>query len=113
MKRFLNIKDVKLLPVNSDFCVKGAVSKLIRRVDRNNNPFWDITISDASGDLDGKIWNLAAWWNTQAGDKFPIDPDNCGLRFEGSSVEIEGHIAEFRDLLQYNFNSIYLSLIHI
>ena len=107
MKRFLNIKDVKQLPKNSDFFLRGAVSKLIRRVDRNNNPFWEMTISDPSGDLDGKIWNLSIWWNIQGGDKFPIDPDNCGLHFEGSSVEIEGHIAEFRDLLQYNFNSIY------
>ena len=107
MKRILNIKEVKLLHKNTDFIVRGAVSKLTRRVDRNDNPFWEMTISDSSGELDGKIWNLSIWWNTQGGDKFPIDPDNCGLRFEGASVEIEGHIAEFRDLLQYNFNSIY------
>ena len=107
MKRFLNIKDVKQLHKNTDFFVRGVVSKLIRRVDRNDNPFWEMTLSDPTGDLDGKIWNLSIWWNTQGGDRFPIDPDNCGLRFEGSSVEIEGHIAEFRDLLQYNFNSIY------
>ena len=66
-----------------------------------------MTISDSSGDLDGKVWAVSIWWNTQGGDKFPIDPDNCGLRFEGSSVEIEGRIAEFREQLQYNFNAVY------
>ncbi|MBQ7220866.1 MAG: HD domain-containing protein [Synergistaceae bacterium] len=107
MKRILNIKEVKQLPKNSDFFVRGAVSKLTRRIDRNDNPFWEMTITDSSGDLDGKVWNVSLWWNTQGGDKFPIDPDNCGLRFEGSSVEIEGRTAEFRDMLQYNFNSVF------
>ena len=107
MKRILNIKEVKQLHKNTDFIVRASISKLTRRVDRNNNPFWEMTISDSSGELEGKVWNLSIWWNTQGGDKFPIDPDNCGLKFEGASVEIEGHIAEFRDLLQYNFNSVY------
>ena len=107
MKKILNIREVKQLPKNSDFILRGSVSKLTRRVDRNDNPFWEMTISDSSGDLDEKVWAVSIWWNTQGGDKFPIDPDNCGLRFEGSSVEIEGRIAEFREQLQYNFNSIY------
>lgn len=107
MKKFLNIKDVKLLPKNSEFSTRGIISKLTRRKDRNDNPFWEMTISDSSADLDGKVWATSIWWNTQGGDKFPIDPDNCGIRFEGSSVEIEGKIAEYRDQIQYNFNSIY------
>ena len=107
MKNILNIREVKQLPKNSDFILRGSVSKLTRRVDRNNNPFWEMTISDSSGDLDGKVWAVSTWWNTQGGDKFPIDPDNCGLRFEGASVEIEGRTAEFREQLQYNFNNIY------
>ena len=107
MKKILNIREVKQLPKNSDFIVRGSVSKLTRRVDRNDNPFWEMTLTDSSGDLDGKVWAVSIWWNTQGGDKFPVDPDNCGLRFDGSSVEIEGRIAEFRDQLQYNFNSVY------
>ena len=107
MKKILNIREVKQLPKNSDFIVRGSVTKLTRRIDRNENPFWEMTISDSSGDLDGKVWSVSTWWNTQGGDKFPIDPDNCGLRFDGASIEIEGRIAEFREQLQYNFNSIY------
>lgn len=107
MKKILNVKEVKNLPVNSLFTVRALISKFTRRVDRNNNPFWELTISDASSELDGKAWPTSIWWNTQGGDKFPIDPDNCGLTFEGSSVEVEGRIAEFRDQLQFNFNEIY------
>lgn len=107
MKKILNVREVRQLPKNSDFSVMGIVSKLTRRKDRNDNPFWEMTISDSTGDLEGKVWAASIWWNTQGGDKFPIDPDNCGLRFEGSAVELEGKIAEYREQIQYNFNSVY------
>lgn len=107
MKNILNIKEVKQLNKNSDFITRGIISKLTRRKDRNDNPFWEMTISDSTGDLDGKVWSQAIWWNTQGGEKFPIDPDNCGIRFDGSSVEVEGRIAEFREQLQFNFNAVF------
>lgn len=106
MKNILSIKDVKQLPKNSDFEVMGLVSRFTRRIDRNDNPFWYITLSDPSGDIDGKVWQASGWRNIQGGDDFPVDPDNCGLRFEGSSVKIKGRIAEFRDQIQYNFDEI-------
>ena len=107
MKKILNVREVKQLPKNSDFNVMGIVSKLTRRKDRNDNPFWDMTLSDSTGDLEGKVWAASIWWNTQGGDKFPIDPDNCGLRFEGAAIELEGKIAEYREQIQYNFNGVY------
>ncbi len=108
MNDYLSIKEVKQLPVNSEFKVAGIISRLNRRRDRNNNPFWDLTLSDKTGDLDGKVWYLAVWWNSsQENEKFPIDPDNCDLNFEGASVCIVGRIAEFKDQLQYNFESVY------
>ena len=107
MKKTLNIREVRQLPKNSDFNVKGIVSKLTRRKDRNDNPFWEMTLSDSTGDLEGKIWAASNWRSTQGGDNFPIDPDNCGLRFEGSTVEIYGKIAEYRDQVQYNFNEVF------
>ena len=106
MKNSLSIREVKQLPKNSGFTVMGVVSKFTRRKDRNDNPFWEMTVSDSSGDIDGKIWQATSWRNTQGGDNFPIDPDNCGLRFEGSSVKIDGIIAEFREQIQYNFNEV-------
>ena len=107
MKKTLSIREIKQLPKNSDFNVTGIVSKLTRRKDRNDNPFWELTISDSTGDLDGKIWAGSIWWNTQGGEQFPVDPDNCGLRFEGSSIGLTGKIAEYREQTQYNFNEVY------
>ena len=106
MKKNLSIREIKKLPRNSDFEVMGVVSKFTRRKDRNDNTFWDMTISDASGEIDGKVWPASSWRNTQGGDSFPIDPDNCGLKFEGATVKVEGRIAEFREQLQYNFSEV-------
>lgn len=106
MKNFLSIKDIKQLPKNSEFSFLGVVSKFIRRKDRNNYPFWDLTVSDPSADIDGKMWQVTGWRNSQGGDEFPIDPDNCGLKFEGASVKIDGVVSEFREQIQYNFNTI-------
>ena len=106
MKNILNVREVKQLPRNSEFIVSGVISKFTRRKDRNNLPFWEMTISDSSGDLDGKVWQTSTWRSAQGGDDFPIDPDNCGLRFEGSSVQIRGLVAEFREQTQYNFTEV-------
>ena len=108
MSKILSIKDVKQLSRDSDFTITGVVSKLSRRLDRNNNPFWEITVNDTTGDIIGRAWSLAKWYNTQGGDKFPIDPDNCGINFEGLSVGFIGKTSDFRDQLQYNFNEIYI-----
>ena len=106
MKNILSVREVKQLPKNSEFVVNGVVSKFTRRKDRNNASFWEMTISDSSGDIDGKVWQASGWRNIQGGDDFPIDPDNCGLRFEGSSVQAVGIVAEFREQIQYNFSEI-------
>ena len=106
IQKILSIREVKQLTKNSDFNVMGVVSRFTRRKDRNDNPFWEVTVSDPSGDIDGKVWQTSSWRNAQGGDDFPIDPDNCGLRFEGASVFIEGRKAEYRDQIQYNFNEV-------
>ncbi|MBQ7562183.1 MAG: HD domain-containing protein [Synergistaceae bacterium] len=106
-KKLLDIREVKQLPVNSEFYVMGVVSRLTRRKDRNDRLFWDITLSDEYGEITGKIWSDSTWYSRQGGDNFPIDPDNCGLKFEGSSLGVSGRVSEFRELLQYNFSEVY------
>lgn len=106
MKNILNIREIKQLPKNSEFTLNGVITKFNRRIDRNNYPFWEMTIGDPSGDIDGKIWQTSTWKSMQGGDNFPIDPDNCGIHFEGSSIQVTGVVAEFREQIQYNFNEI-------
>jgi len=58
-KKLLSIKEIKQLPVDAEFYVMGIASRLSRRVDRNNNPFWEMALSDQTGDIEGKIWTNA------------------------------------------------------
>lgn len=103
-----DIKSVRQLPKNSDFQTVGIITRMSTRTDRNGNAFWDITLSDRSGELEGKAWGNSNWHNSQGGDNFTIDPDNCGFKLEGMTAGVLGHIGDFRDQLQYNFNDIYI-----
>ena len=104
----MSIKDVKQMAKDTDFIIKGVVSKFSRRKDRNGSPFWEMTVNDNSGDLVGKAWGNSVWYNNQGGDRFPIDPDNCGLNFEGLSLGFIGKTSEFRDQVQFNFQEVYI-----
>ncbi len=101
------IKEVKQLAKDSQFMTTGVISRLTQRKDRNDNPFWDITLSDKSGDLDAKIWGGSTWWSLLDGDEVPIDPMSSDLKFLGSVVSISGKTSEFREQLQYNVSDLY------
>ena len=107
-KKNLTIREVRKLPKDSAFSVLGVVSRLNRKKDRNGNPYWDITITDGSGELDGKIWGSSGWWNLESGDRLPLDPMAGDLpKFEGATAGLQGKVVEFREQLQYNFNDVY------
>ncbi|MBQ9565133.1 MAG: HD domain-containing protein [Synergistaceae bacterium] len=107
-KKKLTIREVRKLPKDSTFNVLGVVSRLSRKKDRNGNPFWDIVITDGSGELEGKIWSNSGWWDLTGGERYPLDPlaEDCPA-FEGATAGMQGKVVEFRDQLQYNFNDIY------
>ena len=107
MKKNLTIKEVKLLPRETNFNTIGIVARLTRRKDKNGNPFWEMTVSDSSGELDGKIWLNSNWWTLQNSDKLPVNPDTTQLKFEGATVGIQGRVGEFREQVQFNFSEIY------
>ena len=104
MKKNLTVKEVKQLLKDNAFNAVGILSKLTRRKDKNGNPFWEITISDQTGDLDGKVWQNSNWWSLEDNNKIPLDPENLMI---GSSVGVQGKVAEFRDMIQFNFNDVF------
>ena len=104
-----NIKSVKQLPKAADFSTVGIIARITTRVDKNGNNFWDMTLCDQTGDIEGKAWSTTtSWWNNQGGDKFIIDPDNCGFKLEGLTAGIIGKVSDFRDQVQYTFNEVYI-----
>ena len=105
---FNDIREIKQFPKNAEFNVVGVLLRITRRRDRNENPFWEMTIGDASGDMEGKAWYNASWFNNQGGDKFPIDPDNCGFTLDGLTIGINGTIVDYKGQPQYTFNEIHI-----
>ena len=100
---------MKKLPKDSAFYVLGVVSRFIQRRDKNDNPFWDITIMDGEGQIEGKIWGNSEWWDIRKDVKYKLDPvaDENIKKLEGQTIGLQGKIVEFRDQNQCNFNAVY------
>ena len=106
----LNIRQVKQLAANASFSVLGVVTRLNKRQDKNDKPFWDIVIIDGTGELEGKLWSNSVWWDLRNSERIPIDANRLtelGLKFESSTVGLQGSISKYRDQLQYTFTDIY------
>lgn len=100
---------MKKLPKDSAFYVLGVVSRFIQRRDKNDNPFWDITMMDGEGQIEGKIWGNSEWWDIRKDVKYKLDPvaDENIKKLEGQTIGLQGKIVEFRDQNQCNFNAVY------
>ncbi len=108
-KKKITADEARHLPKDSIFQIIGVASRFVRRKDKNDNPFWDISIMDGTGLLEGKLWSNAEWWDIQGDSKVKLDPltDEKILNLEGRSVGLQGKVVEFRDQNQYNFNVAY------
>ncbi len=106
----LTTSEVRELEAGSNFKVTGAVVSAKVRYDKNRRPFWEMTVTDAQGSLDAKIWSNARWWDARDGQKIPLSPENLDLQKEllNSPVGVFGTVTEFKGRSQYQFNEIYL-----
>lgn len=88
----------------------GVVQKLNRRSDKNGRPFWEVTLSDATGSFDGKVWGDAAWWDLSKGEKSAIDPtqEAFSRNLRGKSLGVQGKMVEFRGQPQVNVTALYV-----
>jgi 3'-5' exoribonuclease len=108
-KRRVSTSEVKKLQKDSTFYVLGVVSRFSQRKDKNDNPFWDIAIMDGEGQIEGKIWSNAEWWNRSCDVTYKMDPtaDEKIRNLEGRTVGVQGKVVAFREQNQYNFNAVY------
>lgn len=107
---FDNSEDVRKLEVNQKFSTVGVVARITPRKDRNNRTFWDLIIMDEKGQIEGKIWANATWWDLKdPSEKKVLDPEKPGFipGLQGKSLGVQGQVAEFRGQSQFNFNAIY------
>lgn len=100
---------VKKLQVSSKFKFWGVLSRMAPRKDRNNKTFWDISLMDREGTIEGKVWANAQWWDRRDPEYMnrELDPEMINT-LQGKTVGVQGQVAEFKGQTQFNFNSIYL-----
>ncbi|MDR1731008.1 MAG: HD domain-containing protein [Synergistaceae bacterium] len=101
--------EVKKLPKDSTFYVLGVISRIVQRRDKNDRPFWDLTLMDEYGQIEGKAWGNADWWDIRGDVKYKTDPleDENFKNLEGQTAGLQGKVVEFRDQNQFNFNAVY------
>ena len=105
------LAEVRALPVDSKFQSVGLVTELKEKRDKNDKPYWIMSVMDKSGVLDAKVWGNAQWFDLKDGVKKEIgDPASSPLvqNLKGETAGLIGSITEFKGKPQYQFNQIWL-----
>ncbi|GHV54037.1 phosphohydrolase [Synergistales bacterium] len=109
--KLMNASDVKKLAAADVFKGIFIVNAVLKKIDKNGKPYWEMTVSDKSGALNAKVWSDAGWWDRST-PELESKPDmlqEAGiLRMKGHTAGITGKVADYRGQLQYNFNAISL-----
>ena len=74
------LAEVRALPVDSKFQSVGLVTDLKEKRDKNDKPYWIISVMDRSGGLEAKVWGNSQWFDVKDGVKKEIhDPASSPL----------------------------------
>jgi 3'-5' exoribonuclease len=92
------------------FKILGVVQQIKCRSDKNNRPFWEVSLIDSEGSMDAKVWSDGKWWDSRFGEKSPLDPDPSGMAalLRNSPVGAIATTSDFRGKLQYQFLEVFL-----
>lgn len=105
------LAEVRALPVDAKFQSLGLVTDLKERRDKNDKPYWIVTLMDRSGGLEAKVWGSSQWFDLRDGTKKEIrDPASSELvrNLKGETAGVIGTVTEFKGKPQYHFNQIWL-----
>jgi len=105
------LAEVRALAVDSKFQSVGLVTELKEKRDKNDRPYWIMSVMDKSGGLDAKVWGNAQWFDVKDGVKKEITaPAESPLirSLKGETVGLIGSVSEFKGKPQYQFNQIWL-----
>lgn len=106
------IAEVRSLPVDSKFQTVGLVTELKEKRDKNDRPYWIISVMDKSGSLDARIWSNSQWIDYRDGiNRNEIaEPSSSSLvlSLKGQTAGLIGAVTEFKGKPQYQFNQVWL-----
>ncbi len=105
------LSEVRALAPESKFSSVGLVADLKGKRDKNDKPYWIMSVMDKSGTLEAKIWNNSQWWDLREGLRKEIkDPADSPLvaSLKGQTVGVMGQVTEFKGKPQYHFSQIFV-----
>ncbi|MDD4835503.1 MAG: HD domain-containing protein [Synergistales bacterium] len=106
-----SVAEIKVLPAGEKFSSVGVVLEIHEKKDKNGKSFWTVTLMDQTGSLEAKVWGNSQWWDYKGGVKSEIrDPASSTLvsNLKGSTIGVNGVVAEFKGKNQFNFSQVYL-----
>lgn len=106
----LNSQEVRKLASGALFKSIFVISSISQKSDKNGKPYYDVTATDALGTVDAKVWSDGQWLDKSGASQSEDErlPQESIALLVGRTVGVNGKVAEFRGLLQFNFNKITL-----
>lgn len=105
------LAEVRALAPETKFVTVGLVTAFKEKRDKNDKPYWTMSVMDTTGDLEAKIWGNAQWWDVRTSIRQEITtPSGSDLvaNIKGQVIGLTGQVSEFKGKPQYHFNQIYL-----
>lgn len=106
----VKIEELTKLQPGDSFKSIFVITGIYQKTDKNGKPYYDISVSDSTGNIEAKVWSDASFYDRTEDVEDPkeITSDEEKLDLMGKTVGVNGKITEYRKQLQFNFNKITL-----
>ncbi|MCL2683963.1 MAG: HD domain-containing protein [Synergistaceae bacterium] len=109
--KLLKSSEARALQAGETFKGIYVVNGITRKTDKNGKTYWEITVSDETGQLNAKVWSDAGWLDRST----PELESRPSLLTEAQITELRGYVVgvtgktvDFKGQIQHNFNAISL-----
>ena len=107
-ERLLSTQEVRRLRPGEVFKGIYVASRILVKSDKNGRPYWDVTVMDQEGSLEGRVWSDAGWWDRVDPEQpLKLEPEKAP-HFQGKTLGVVGKVTEFRGTGQTTFTALSL-----
>jgi 3'-5' exoribonuclease len=109
--KLLKASEARALQAGETFKGIYVVNSILRKTDKNGKTYWEMTVSDETGNLGAKVWSDAGWLDRSTAEleaRPALLTESAIADLRGRVVGVTGKTVDFRGQVQHNFNSISL-----
>ena len=105
-EQLLTTQEARRLRPGETFKGIYVASRILVKSDKNGRPYWDVTVMDQGGTLEGRVWSDAGWWDrTDPEQPVKLDPEKAPS-FQGKTLGVVGKVVDFRGAGQTTFTAL-------